>query len=655
MARNSPHSIRRLGLPALLRWPLLLALPALAACGDRTQDGNAEGPGDAAGGRVVVLGFDGLDPRLTRQWMADGTLPNFSRLAEQGHFQELSTTTPAQSPVAWASFATGTGPGWHGIFDFLHRELSSYTPEFSISEVEPPDYVIELFGYRIPLDSGEVRNRRKGTPFWVTAEQAGLRSSVLRVPVTFPPDPVHRMLSGMGVPDLLGSQGTYSLYTTRRHAVDHGGRIIRLRRGQIPVETLLEGPEHPLRPSAGALTVPLQIAPGGREGVRILLDGTALELDEGEWSDWVDVRFSFGPMMSLEGIVRLHLVSAFPRLQLYVSPINLDPRRPAMPISSPPSFAPELVRAIGLYHTLGMPEETWSLNERSISDRAYLNLVEKVLAEREAMFFHSLEQEDSELVVAVFVQTDRVSHMFWRGLDPEHPLYEETSPEARGAVRWIYGEADRILGRTLDSLEPEDRLLVLSDHGFASFRHSVHLNRWLVDTGLMVLKPGQEASDALFDQVDWTRTKAYALGLNGLYLNRSGREPAGIVSSEEAQALIRRIRSELPLLRGSGDDDRVVLSVEDARQLYRGDSAALAPDLLVGYAPGYRASWQTALGGVPAALIEDNLGKWSGDHCIHPPEVPGVLFTSFELAEPLSGIAAVAPLVNKLLTTGKSR
>jgi len=173
-------------------------------------------------GRIIVLGFDGMDPQLAQRWMKEGLMPNFKRLAEGGSFRSLATSNPAQSPVAWSSFATGTGPGEHGIFDFLRRSTDTYVPDFSISETQPTKYTVDLFGLQIPADGGEITNRRIGEPFWMTAEKMGHNAAVLRVPVTYPPDPIHHMLSGMGVPDLLGSQGTYSIFTTECDAESEG-------------------------------------------------------------------------------------------------------------------------------------------------------------------------------------------------------------------------------------------------------------------------------------------------------------------------------------------------------------------------------------------------------------------------------------------------
>jgi predicted AlkP superfamily phosphohydrolase/phosphomutase len=354
------------------------------------------------------------------------------------------------------------------------------------------------------------------------------------------------------------------------------------------------------------------------------------------------VSFSYFGPASVNGIVRLYLLNAYPRVQLYVSPIHIDPRKPVVPLSSPPSYASEVVDDFGLYHTIGMPEETWSLNEGHLTDHAFLEMERTILQERENMFYHALDRHDSNVVVSVFVQTDRIAHMFYRGIDPEHPLYEETDAEARQAIHWIYTEADRVLGETMQRMGDDDRLIVLSDHGFAPFRRAVNLNRWLAEEGLLVLKDKQDESPVGFTAVDWTRTRAYALGLNSVFINRAGREAHGIVTEDEAGRIKQQIITSLPGLLDPKTGLQVVREVFDGAVIYPGNANQDAPDLVIGYEPGFRASWQTTLGGVPGSLVDDNKKKWSGDHCITPEAVPGVLFTSFKPETPLDSLQGIA-------------
>lgn len=614
---------------------LLLVMFLLASC-------STEAP--PVEQRLIILGFDGMDPLLARKWMDDGSLPNLRKLATMGGFIPLPTSNPPQSPVAWSEFATGTGPGEHGIYDFLRRDPETYLPDFSISNVVPPEDFLSLFGMELPLDDSEIINRRIGTPFWSSVEQSGGRSTVLRVPVTFPPDKIHRMMAGMGVPDLLGTQGTYTIYSTRPSISSDSGssRSIRVRPdSEGHIETLLEGPADPLKPGAPALNTRLLLDPVG-DKVRIRLGDADIQLSPGEWSDWITVNFKYFGPASVSGIVRVYLPSAYPRVQLYVSPINIDPREPVIPLSSPADYAAEMEERFGLYHTIGMPEETWSLNDGHLSDHAFLEVVRETLREQEVMFYDALDRHDSDVLVSVFVQTDRVSHMFYRGIDPQHPLHRDTDAEAREAIHWIYREADRVLGETLLRMGPQDRLIVLSDHGFAPFRRAVNLNRWLAREGLLVLKDGNMDSSVGFTTVDWSRTRAYALGLNSIFINRTGREANGIVGGSEVAQIKQQIISSLPGLLDPESGSPAIRHVFDGELLYPGNANNDAPDLVVGYEPGYRASWQTTLGAVPVSLVDDNNKKWSGDHCVTPEAVPGVLFTSFEPDIPMNSIQGVA-------------
>jgi len=627
-------------------WLLRPALAALLCLGALLPAG-CDRQAPEVDQRLIILGFDGMDPALARQWMDDGSLPNFSALAARGGFRPLGTSNPPQSPVAWAGFATGLNPGQHGIYDFLRRDPDTYQPAFSISRSMPPEHVLDIFGLSLPLDSGKIINRRLGQPFWLQVEAQGGRTTVLRVPVTFPPDPVHRMLAGMGVPDLLGTQGTYTMFSTHPLAAASTGstRTVRIRPNRAGhIETALQGPQHPLKPDAGPLETPLTIDPAA-DGARIQLGDATVELQPGDWSQWITVEFNYFGPASVSGILRVLLVSSYPRLELYASPIQIDPRAPVVPLSSPPGYAESMAERFGLYHTIGMPEETWSLNEGHISDTAWLEMVKTTLAEREAMFFDALDARDSDVVTGVFVHTDRVSHMFYRGIDPLHPLHAETGPEARDAIHWIYREADRILGETMKRMGPQDRLMVISDHGFAPFRRAVNLNRWLADRGLMVFKDGTRESGPGFTSVDWSKTRAYALGLNSIYFNRAGREAKGIVDEAEAQTLKQQIVRQLAGLSDDHQGAKVVERVYDGAELYPANGNEDAPDLVVGYAPGYRASWQTTLGAAPSRLIDDNARKWSGDHCMAPDAVPGVLFTSFQMDQSLESIADIAAWV----------
>lgn len=587
--------------------------------------------------KTVILGFDGMDPVLSQQWMDSGDLPNFKKLAELGSFQPLATTNPAQSPVAWSSFATGLNPGEHGIFDFIHRDANTFEPVYSISGIKQPE-TYDLFGWEIPISDASIYNKRLGKPFWLTAEQWGNNSSILRVPVTYPPDNVTSMLSGMGVPDLLGTQGTYSFYATKY--IDkgkNGGNIERIKVKNDRVETKLLGPPNPF--GGELLSVPLTLKKLNSNSLEFNLNGEINQIKTGDWSNWIPVNFSYGGVFSLNGMVRVYLQESFPRIKLYISPININPQNPALPISTPPEFANQLSNDIGLFHTLGMPEETWSFNDGLIDSKTYLEMVETILAEREKMFFRQLQDDSIELLVEVFVQTDRVSHMFWRGHDNNHPNHDGTNALEQNAIKWIYQQADRILGKTLKQLKPDDKLLVLSDHGFSPYYRHVNLNRWLQQNGYLTLKTNNKTENFSLKDVDWSQTSAYAMGLNGIYLNLKNREANGIVAENNASKLSQEIINKLQIL--ADEENPVISHIYQRDEVYTGEQSKNSPDLIIGYKRGYRASWQTVLGEAPKELFTTNTDNWSGDHCIDPKLVPGVLFTNFKHNQTAIGISDI--------------
>src|SRR5262249_13442294 len=153
--------------------------------------------------RVVVLGLDGLDYTLTERMLAEGKLPHLEALRKQGAFKPLGTTLPSISPVAWSSFQTGTNPGKHNLYDFLIHDLAPTRPKLRTGNTRPPRRSIRLAKYNIPLGKPDVRLLRKSRPFWNYLGDYGIFSSVIRVPITFPPEKLRGvLLSAMCVPDL---------------------------------------------------------------------------------------------------------------------------------------------------------------------------------------------------------------------------------------------------------------------------------------------------------------------------------------------------------------------------------------------------------------------------------------------------------------------
>ncbi len=548
--------------------------------------------------KLIFLGLDGLDPELTETWMGQGKLPNLARLREQGSYQRLRTTCPALSPVAWSTFATGVNPAKHNIFDFLNRDLRTYAPELSSAKVRPARRVLRIGKWEIPLERPSVEMRRKSEPFWKILDRHGIASTILRVPVTFPPDDFGgRLLSAMSTPDLRGSQGTFSLFTSREGA--------------------LEGPEH---------TEPISFHVRGN---LLEIQGETYPLTLGEYTPWIRLKFS-----SVAGIVRFLLVKE--DFSLYATPVQIDPENPALPISQPAYYATYLAKLLGSFATLGLAEDTWALNDGAIDEDAFLKQAAFIQKEREAMFFSALDHLRAGVLACVFDTSDRVQHMFFRYFDPALAANRHA-----GVIETMYRDMDRLVGDAMAHVDRDTAFFVLSDHGFCSFRRGVNLNSWLLRNGYLALLDDREESGEYFDGIDWSRTRAYTFGLGGLYLNLRGREAQGVVDPQDAGALKTELIAKLS---GLLDEHQIAIrTVYAASDIYRGPYIDAAPDMIVGYARGYRTSWDAALGKVTACVFEDNAKAWSGDHCVDPTLVPGVLFSNLKLDAQDPGIEDMAP------------
>lgn len=591
--------------------------------------------------KVIFLGLDGFDPGLAERLMAEGKLPNLARLREQGSYRRLRTTFPSLSPVAWSTFATGVNPARHNIFDFLNRNLKSYLPELSSSRVNKPRRVLKLGRYRIPLSRPTVDLRRKSVPFWKILAQHHVDCTILRVPITFPPEKFGgRLLSAMCTPDLRGTQGSFSFFSTRQEAVSYeGGSRYPLHRNGKRITGRLEGPEHPLLEGGSPLAVPFALVPNGkRDEMTLEIEGERYPLRTGEYTPWINVAFRAGPGVKAHGICRFLLTQTEPDINLYVTPINIDPENPALPISHPSYYSAYLAKLLGAFATVGMAEDTWALNEGAIDEDAFLEQAYLIHQEREAMFFNALEKLKHGVAACVFDSSDRIQHMFYRYLEGR------ASGRHARTIEEMYARMDDLVGRAMRYVDKDTAFFVLSDHGFGSFRRGVNLNTWLLENGYLVLKDGARTAGPYFKGVDWSRTRAYTLGLAGMYLNLKGREAEGIVApGAEAEALKAELVAKLTGLRDPETGEVAIQRVYATNQIYRGPYLEEAPDLIVGYSNGYRISWDAAQGKVTGKVFEDNAKAWSGDHCVDPVLVPGVLFSNLKIDADDPGIEDMAP------------
>jgi len=649
----------------------LLLLPVATTWLDaaRSTTGRGYAYGQAAR-RVVVLGFDGVDPGMLKEYLDQ--LPTISELARKGAFLPCRTTNPPESPVAWATFATGRNPGDHGIFDFVRRDLAApdcYRPENGLVRRFPP--VLGPFGF--PLRPPRAVNLRSGEPFWAPVARRGFMVSVLRMPLTFPAQLERggELLCGLGVPDLRATQGSYTLFAAGRDAreeyTEFGGRHVKIYPRDGSASADFEGPPDPRTGGRRRLTVRIRFTFTGGTATAAIGDEPAVLLEPGLFSRWTPVTFEAGPFVKLHGLVRFLLLRTGDEPAIYACPIQIAPYHPPLPISAPPSFAGEMADALGFFKTAGWPEDTFAANEGVLDDAQVFEDIRDTYRSDERLCLDRLDRSKAALVTMVFTATDRISHLFYRFRDTRHPAHDPnaiaTFFEKTGVMdpilesyRWMNDTVAEVLKR----LGPHDVLLIVSDHGFHSFRYGMNLNTWLAQEGYLVLADEaqgrrQRDLDELFrrgaqtSHIDWAHTRAYALGLGQIYLNLKGRETDGVVDPKERDALLAEIEGKLRTV--TGPDGALAL-----RDVYRGDRIwsgsrmAEAPELQCAFAEGYRVSWQTALLGVPPAIFEPNKRPWSGDHCSNDQaETKGIFLSNVRLepgADP--GLEQIAPTVTML-------
>lgn len=639
------------------------ALGVAGAAGAGIYLGSVRRVSRAAGKKVIVIGIDGMDPRLSEQMMRDGQLPNLAKMRAAGGFSPLGTSIPPQSPVAWANFINGAGPGSHGIFDFIHRHPEQQVaPFYSAAETVAGEGGWEVGDHKIPLDFWPYNHkpsatvlRRQGTPFWDYLDEAGVPSTFYDLPSNYPPSPSkcghHRCICGMGTPDVLGSYGTYQHFAEDHPAepvVEGGGRRFKLTFENDTARARLVGPDNSLLKQPEPTGVEFAVHRDREANAAVVqVAGKRIVLKPGQWSRWARLEFTlrtpaFLPTKTISGICRFYLQEVAPNFRLYVSPINVNPGEPAVQLSEPSSFITDVSKTLGPFYTTGFQEDHKARTNNIFNDEEYLKQATMVLEERFALLEYAIQNYDDGLLFFYFSSSDLQSHMFWWQGDEPHPSRPpEQAEHFFGHIRRLYQRLDKVIGDLHDRYGSSATIIVMSDHGFANFGWQFNLNSWLRDWGY--LNPGECVS--IMRDVDWSRTKVYGLGINGLYLNLKGRERDGIVEpGKEAEELIEEITNRL--VEGTKWDDKpVIRNVYRASRVYVGDATAFAPDLIVGYHRGFRASWATCLGDLEEATISPNKEAWSADHCADALEVPGVMWCSKPLRGQNPSLVDVAPSI----------
>ncbi len=587
--------------------------------------------------RVVILGLDGLSPDITEKMMADGKMPFLKKLSDEGTFSRLSTTCPGISPVAWSSFQTGVNPGKHGIFDFLAPDRKRYLAKLSSVQTGTAPSAAGLAPFRRTVMRPFVKLLRKSTPFWTLLKRYGIRSTVLRVPITYPPEPLDgHLLSGMCVPDLRGTQGSYTIFTEDEpgHSITGGlwRRLQKLDENRWSAE--LPGPENTDGEHAA---VKLELDTRGETAVLTINEGN-LKLEKGLLSDWFEVCFRSG-RRKVRGISKFCLTKdSEGKPVLYSTALHVDPYFPSIPISHPVHYSRYLAGLYGPYATMGLAEDTWALNNGAISEETFLKQAWSIYDERKKMFFDALERTADGLIVCVFDTSDRIQHMFWdNGSGEGSPINE------------MYTTMDSLIGETAEKLGRNDMLIVMSDHGFTSFHTCIDFNRWLLENDYLFLEDGVETVETSFKGVDWSRTKAWSMGLAGIMLNLRGRCGNGIVEpGNDASTLLSEISGKLLKLENS-NGERVISSVYLSENVYSGPYVSLGPDLVIGTERGYRSGWSCVTGGIGKEIIYPNDRKWNGDHCHDHRLVPGTLASNVKLNTENTTILDIAPTVLRAL------
>jgi predicted AlkP superfamily phosphohydrolase/phosphomutase len=599
--------------------------------------------------RVIVLGFDGLDPKLTKKWMDAGLLPTFSKLAETGSFSPLTTTNPPETAAAWAAFSTGQNPGKTGVIDFVIRDPRTYTPLPGLIQLKrSPDG-----GPPIPVAT------RQGVPVWKIVGDNGLQSTVLNLPVTWPPERFNgRLLSGMGVPDISGRGNRAGYYSTAIKTPEKRFSVweVSIELVDGVVETILFGP--------GEQTIPIQFTVNPETmTATVNIQGSVTKMDVGHLSDWCEVSFPTGET-AVHGMCRFCVLEIEPELRIYCSPVQIHPGKPFLPISNPPSFSAELYEALGPYRTQGREVDIFNLQENIIEDEVLLEDTFLALEEREKMTIHFIDQYTDDLIISWFGVVDTTQHGYWRFYDPQHPLYtEEGATKFGDTILKVYQWHDQMVGRILDRIGDDSLLMIASDHGCTDWRRSVDFNAWLMQEGFLTLLPEDQVPEETeqfmpqvgsvkgvpFSHVDWSKTKAYSIGMGKIYLNLRGREGQGIVNpGAEAVAIEDELIASFMSWHDPKNGEPVVSNVYRSRDVQWGPAMKRTPELIVGLHGGFRVAFssvrQITLGGP----LKDNDKKISGDHVSVDFElVPGTFMSNkpFDFGDGFPHLLDISPTI----------
>ena len=557
--------------------------------------------------KTLILGFDSFDPKVFEELAGRNELPNFEKFSRHGGYAQLEVCSPPQTEVSWTSIATGSDPGGHGIFDFVHRDPATYVPYVSI----------------LPTRKGALGEQfippYTARTFFEEAAEMGYPATALWWPAMFParPELPVMTLPGLGTPDIRGQLGVGTLFTSEDESKKKTLVIRLVPGGKGRYTADLPGPQTRGKEGPRTISLPVTLDVIDDSAAKVTVGDRQVELRLGEWSDIVELRFKAGMLLSAYAITRLILTHVQDVVRLYILPLQIHPLHSNWQYATSNSFSKKLWKDVGPYLTLGWPQDTTALEDDCISDDQFIRLCAMIFDQRIRILGYLMANFREGVLAGIFDDLDRIQHMFFHNrMDIVHGWYK------------LLDEFVGTVSAQVESWSGKHRYLILSDHGFSDFRKKIHLNRWLADNKYLCLKNG--GGD--LSGVDWSATRAYAVGLNSIYLNVSGREGQGSVRPEEIESLLAELQIRL-LDWKDAEDERVVHKVRLKHETFHGPFTRFGPDLVVGYAPGHRASAETGLGRIPDVAIEPNTDHWGADHCMDADAVPGVIFADRDLSD----------------------
>jgi predicted AlkP superfamily phosphohydrolase/phosphomutase len=587
--------------------------------------------------RVIILGFDGVDPGLVSAMIEKGELPNLAALSKEGSFAKLGSSNPPQSPTAWSSFATAKNPGNHGIYDFLRRNPARYLPMVGFGQPTPH----KLAADGSVTTAAKFTNYREGETFWAAADKQGAKAKILSVPFTYPAENLAQgcVLPGLGVPDVRGTTSTLIYMSDAFTAQEmkkslSGGLRVALDFVNDEATVQISGPRDVLKKRT-YLEAPLTVkADRAGKAVTVVYPGGEATLKEGEWSSWIEWSFEASPQYTINAISRIHVLEAGDQVRLYMTCLQYDPAKPYIPFATPGEYGAELKERYGNFKTIGWIYDTHGLRQDVLTEELFLNDVNNTMAWREQLTLDEIDRGNFDLLVSAWTGTDRVSHLFWAYRDPAHPMYTEEGAAKYGqAVENTYRKMDVTIGKVRAKLKDDDLLMIMSDHGFHSFRTGFNVNTWLIRNGYLAVKGKSDPATAFTNTpflqgFDWPKSQAYCIGLGSIFLNIKGREGKGTVAKADADALIAEIREKLLAVTDPETGEKVFSDVY-TRDYFSGSATEAAPDIQLGYAEGYQSTKDAAKGAAPEALFEPNTDKWSGEHASSDiAHTQGILFSN---------------------------